>query len=149
MTSSSRTARVRICEDYRPESLKLHVPRLFRPVCRLRPATTRIALSGETLLPNWNARRALEEPRSTSQGEWGEKRGDSGDAFPSKGCSLSDSRCGGIIPPSPSPGPMALISLSVVLVPGTWRIPGQCLGISRGLRRRSLARQDRRATRWL
>ena len=126
MTSGSRTVRVRICEDYRPESQELHVPRLFRPVCRLRPDSTRKALAGETLIPNWNARRALGELPSFARSEWIEKWGETEDAFPTKGRGPSDSRCGGIMLPMaligipvPSLGPMALIGLPVVSVPGT------------------------------
>ena len=119
MTSGSRMARLRFCEDYRPESQELHVPWLFCPVCRPRPVSTRKALAGETLIPNWNAREALEELRSFAESEWVEKRGENEDAFPTKGCGLSDSRCGGIMLPVPSLGPMALIGLSVVFVPGT------------------------------
>ena len=118
MTSGPRLARLRFSVDYRSESQGLHVLRLFRPVRRPRPASTRIAFAGETLNPNWNARRALGELRSFAQSEWIEKWGENEDAFPTKGCGPSDSRCGELMLPVPSLGPMALIGLPVVFVPG-------------------------------
>ena len=52
MSAGTRMERVRICEDFAPESLELHVPHLSCAVRRLLPATTRVARAGDSPLPD-------------------------------------------------------------------------------------------------
>ena len=78
LSSGSGLVRVCVWEDFTPESLGLHVPQLFCPVCRPRPAITRVVRAGQSLFPNWTARWVLEEPRSLARSkEWrnGERMG--------------------------------------------------------------------------
>ena len=63
MAAGSGMAHGCICRDYAPELLELHAPQLFCPICRLRPAITRLSLAGETLFPCWTDRRVPQELR--------------------------------------------------------------------------------------
>ena len=71
-------ARVCVREHHAPDSLELHVPRLFCPACRLWPATTRRAAAGGPLFPGWTARRALQGLRPFARIE-GWRRGTRGE----------------------------------------------------------------------
>ena len=61
--------RVRTCDDFEPAPLESRAPQLCHPVCRPRPASTRRAGAGETLFPNWDSRRVLEERRAFAKAE--------------------------------------------------------------------------------
>ena len=71
MDAGSTMVRVCICENYAPESLELYAPQLFRLVCQLWPAITRLASACETLSPGWTVKKPLQELRSfTRNKEW-------------------------------------------------------------------------------
>ena len=51
MAGGSKLIRVCPCEEYAPDALELHAPRLFCPVCQLGPVARRPASAGERLVP--------------------------------------------------------------------------------------------------
>ena len=63
MAGGSVLERVRICEDYAPEALELHVPQLSCPVCQLWPAVRELASAGEPVFSGWRGKNVLTELR--------------------------------------------------------------------------------------
>ena len=71
MAGGSKLTCVCICEEYFPDSLELHVPQLFRPVCQLWPAGRQLASAGEQLLPGRTGEKAPTDIRGFEElEEW-------------------------------------------------------------------------------
>ena len=71
MAAGSRMVRVCVCEDYAQDSLELHVPQLYCPVCHLWPAVCRIAAIGQLIFPTWTGKLVLTELPSVAHfGGW-------------------------------------------------------------------------------
>ena len=71
MAGGSKLVRVCICEHYDQDTLELHVPQLFCPVCQLWPAIRRLAATGEQLAPWRTGKKVLTDLRAFGESrEW-------------------------------------------------------------------------------
>ena len=64
MAAGATMVRCCICADYPADSLELHVPQLFCPVCSLWPAIRASVATGGELFPAWSGKRVLSELRA-------------------------------------------------------------------------------------